>query len=118
MLTIKSAPRIGQIYWCDFSKDAIKPEIHAEHPAVIVSKKNEIRGIVTILPCTTSDNSNNRNAVEIPAPFRADAKTWVLCNHITTVSTARLRVGNKGIPRISRNLLETIKTKVFANLLD
>ena len=85
---------------------------------MIISKKNEIRGIVTVLPCTTSDNSNNRNAVEIPTPFRTNAKAWVLCNHITTVSTARLRVGNKGIPRVSRDLLETIKTKVFANLLD
>ncbi|MYJ86482.1 MAG: hypothetical protein F4044_02045 [Rhodobacteraceae bacterium] len=49
------------------------------------------------------------------APFK-DGFVWVLCNHITTVSTKRLRVDRKGIKTIPDNSFQEIVQKVLKNL--
>lgn len=91
---LRSAPRIRQIHWCDFPKDAQLPEMWKRRPVVILSKAAHYYGTVTILPLTSADQSGN------PAAFRLDPSVtgeecWVLCDKITTVAVSRL-VPNKG----------------------
>jgi hypothetical protein len=41
---ILAAPKIRQIYWCDFWLDAHLPEMWKTRPVVVVSYKNTLHG--------------------------------------------------------------------------
>jgi len=41
---IKAAPKIRQIYWCDYWKDARLPEMWKTRPIIVVSYKNTLTG--------------------------------------------------------------------------
>ncbi len=115
-ISIKSYPRIRQIYWCRFPEDAEKPEFWKKRPVVIFSKSNPLGGWVTVLPCSTADQPGNANAVQIDSPL-SNRKTWVVCDYITTVAMSRLTVPNGNtIPRVSEEDFKKIKEKSFANL--
>lgn len=66
-LSITSAPRIRQIYWCRFpSVECVEvPEFWKLRPVIIFSKTNELRGKVTVLPCSTADQGDNPSAFQI-----------------------------------------------------
>ncbi|MYG43031.1 MAG: type II toxin-antitoxin system PemK/MazF family toxin [Rhodobacteraceae bacterium] len=118
-LRINSAPKIKQVYWCEFPPQGgrIDPEFFDPHPVIILSRRRTLWGVVTVVPVTTRpQNDSEKNYwVEIQAPFK-DEPAWVLCNHITTVSTKRLRVDRKGIKTIPENSFQEIVQKVLKNL--
>jgi mRNA interferase MazF len=45
-----SAPKIRQLLWCDFPKDAHLPEFWKRRPVIIISYRNKLHGAVTIIP--------------------------------------------------------------------
>ena len=49
-LKIKAAPKVRQMYWCDFRGDALIPEMGKKRPAVILSFRNTLHGVVLVLP--------------------------------------------------------------------
>ena len=65
---VRSAPRIRQIYWCDFPEDAQLPEFSKRRPVVIMSKSSKIHGCVTVLPLTTKSQPDNPMACPVIKP--------------------------------------------------
>lgn len=113
-ITIRAAPRIGNVYWCQFhNANAIHlPEIWKTRPVIVVSKRNYIKGKVMVLPFSTAiSNRNNKFAISLSKEIISQIdglESWVLCDHIITVSTSRLRQVNGKVPRIKGELLGNI----------
>ena len=86
---LKSAPKIRQLYWCDFPKDAQLPEFWKRRPVIILSYKNTLYGAVTVIPCSTQAQPNNPWA--FPLATTIDGKAaWAICDKLTTVAVSRL----------------------------
>jgi mRNA interferase MazF len=115
---IKSAPKVRQIYWCDFWDKAISPEFWKRRPVVIFSYRNSLRGHVLVLPITTVKHDGQ--AWAHPLRFQWNEPRldrWVICNHIYTASTARLLPIQQGaIPRMAEDEFNEIIARVYAEL--
>lgn len=98
---LKSAPKIGQVYWCDFPKDAQLPEFWKRRPVVILSYKNTLNGSVTVIPCSTDEkNRTNKWAYPLKTTLN-NLEGWAICDKPSTVAVSRLfpeRTGIKKLP--------------------
>jgi len=96
---IKAAPKIRQIYWCDFPRDAQLPEMWKTRPVVVLSYKNTLHGPCLVAPLSTDPQLGNPWA--LPASISLDGRnTWVVCNHLYTVAPSRFSAFPGGkIPR-------------------
>lgn len=113
---IRSAPKIRQIYWCDFPEDAILPEMWKRRPVLILSRTHKLNGHCSVLPTSTGAQSgpSARWAHELTIRLSGMYPSWVICNHIYTVSTARLhRPGGSAIPRVPKAEFDAILEKVY-----
>lgn len=122
-ISIKAAPRVGLLYWCAFhdERHIHIPEMWKVRPVVVVSRKNVLRGKVTVLPFSTSDrNQNGEFAHEASADTRKlidnTDSTWVLCDHPVTVATSRLSQIKGGVPRMPGSELATVLTLMLKSL--
>ncbi|HWT11205.1 MAG TPA: type II toxin-antitoxin system PemK/MazF family toxin [Allosphingosinicella sp.] len=94
-----AAPRIRQLYWCDFPQDAQLPEFWKRRPVVILSFKNTLHGAVTVVPCSTQAQPGNKWA--FPLQTTVDGRAaWAICDKLTTVAVSRLVPDKGGIARI------------------
>lgn len=96
---IKAAPRIRQVYWCDFPTDAQLPEFWKRRPVLILSKSAKLYGSVTVLPFTTKSQPDNPLAYSLTSPLD-ETRSWVICNYLTTVAVSRLHMPGRAAPRI------------------
>jgi len=96
---IRSAPRIRQIYWCDFPQDVQLPEFSKRRPVVIISKKVKLHGCVIVLPLTIKSQPNNLMACPIINPVNKQL-SWVICDHPTTVAVSRLHLPGRTVLRM------------------
>ena len=117
---IKAAPRIRQIYLCDFWREAIYPEFWKTRPVLIVSKRATLDGHALALPISASPQDSRMPWIH---PLRFDwspaqaRQRWVICDHIYTVSTARLQpVGRFGVPRLEAGEFSEIVGRMLACL--
>ena len=95
---IKAAPRAGQIYWCDFSKDAHLPEFSKTRPVVILSHNNTLTGHCIVLPASTKPQLGKW---ERKLSIRlSNQESWVVCNHICTVAASRLHPHHGTVPKL------------------
>jgi len=99
---LKAAPRIRQVLWCNFPKDAQLPEFWKVRPVLIISKSSSLHGHVTVLPFSTKSQPDNPTAYPVISPVDG-RKTWIICNYITTVAVSRLTLPNRGFARLSEN---------------
>ena len=100
--SIRWAPRIRQVYWCDLPEDAQLPEFWKRRPVLILSKTSKLRGRVLILPFTTKSQPDNPMAYPMVSPL--DGKqTWVICDYLTTVAVSRLHLPGRVPPRVGRD---------------
>lgn len=97
---LKSAPRIRQVFWCDFPHDSILPEFWKKRPVLVLSKNAKLYGNVTVLPFSTKSQPNNPAAYPLQSPIE-HKKAWIICNYVTTVSVSRLSCSHSGAPRLS-----------------
>jgi mRNA interferase MazF len=87
---IRSAPKIRQIYWCDFWRDAILPEMWKRRPVIILSHKAALYGPCLVVPTSTHlDNEQNQWAYRLPL-IDGRQQSWAICNQPATVSVGRL----------------------------
>lgn len=103
-LRIVAAPRVRQMYWCDFWEDACLPEMCKTRPVVILSFKNTLSGHCLVVPTSTDPQEGQSAKWAHSLSFAPDGRraSWVGCNHLYTVSTARLSpFAGKTIPRLS-----------------
>lgn len=99
---LKAAPRLGNLYWCDFPKDAQLPEFWKRRPVVILSAKNVLHGAVTVVPCTTQAQPKNKWAYHLQTTIDG-SDGWAICDKPTTVAVSRLVPDKDGIKRLSDN---------------
>ncbi|WP_336287438.1 type II toxin-antitoxin system PemK/MazF family toxin [Bartonella sp. CB60] len=111
---IKSAPRIRQVFWCDFPHDAILPEFWKKRPVLILSKNAKLYGNVIVLPFTTKSQPNNPAAYPLQSPIE-NKKAWIICNYVTTVSVSRLSCSHT-VPRFPKEDFEKVITLMFQYL--
>ncbi|NRP23303.1 hypothetical protein LPJGGPFB_06573 [Ensifer adhaerens] len=117
---IKAAPKVGNIYWCDFHPENTIhiPEFWKKRPVVVVSRNATLHGKVTVLPMTTDeDNAKNVNAIELSAEVQGkiDGKrTWVVCDHLMTVATSRLDNVSNTPPRVKGDELTALLQKAHS----
>lgn len=117
---IKAAPKVRQIYWCDFWQEALAPEFWKRRPILVLSFKNALNGHILALPVTTiSHEPTHAWAHQLAFDWNPSAplNRWVICNHIYTASTARLLPIQKGvIPRVPEGEFNAILQKVYSYL--
>ena len=103
-LKIKAAPSIRQMYWCDFWEDNCIPEMGKKRPVVIVSFRNRLHGVALVVPTSTDPQLGESAQWAHKLSFQPDGArdSWVVCNHLYTVSTRRLEpLKGTAVPRLS-----------------
>ncbi|MCZ2158736.1 type II toxin-antitoxin system PemK/MazF family toxin [Bartonella sp. 220] len=111
---LKSAPRIRQVFWCDFPYDALLPEFWKKRPVLVLSKNAKLYGNVTVLPFSTKSQPNNPAAYPLQSPIE-NKKAWIICDYVTTVSVSRLSC-SRTIPRISSEEFHKIVALMLKHL--
>src|SRR6202043_3772071 len=88
---ISAAPKIRQIYWCDFWQDAHLPEMWKTRPVIVVSYKNTLRGPSLVIPTTTEpDNEYNPWACKLSIKIESTPfNSWAVANQPSTVAPSR-----------------------------
>ena len=109
---LRAAPKIRQLYWCDFPKDAHLPEFWKRRPVVVVSYKNTLHGAVTVVPCSTLPQDGNKWAV--PLKTSLDSGThWVICDKITSVAVSRLSSHRGQVIRVTEQEFNIVLERVL-----
>jgi mRNA interferase MazF len=96
---LKAAPRIRQIYWCDFPQDAQLPEFWKRRPVIILSKDTKLYGTAVVVPCSTKAQKDQNLAFPLRTTIDGRA-AWAICDKPTTVAVSRLLPDKRGIVRM------------------
>jgi mRNA interferase MazF len=108
--SLVAAPKIRGIYWCDFWKDVILPEMWKKRPVLVVSFKNTLSGPCSVLAISTDpqEGLSEKWAYKLPIQIEKGRDSWVVCNHIYTVSPSRLEQVRGGVLRIGEEPFHAI----------
>jgi mRNA interferase MazF len=98
---IIAAPKLGQVYWCDFWRDAQLPEMWKTRPVVVVSYKNLLNGPCLVVPTTTEPQGNSPWAYPLPRDIIDGQSNWAVCNHLYTIAPSRLSQVKGKIPKLT-----------------
>jgi mRNA interferase MazF len=98
---IVAAPKLRQIYWCDFWRDAWLPEMWKRRPVIVISYKNTLQGPCLVVPTTTKPQGDSPWAFQLSATV-SDRMSWAICNHPYTISPSRLSQVRGRIPSVSK----------------
>jgi len=110
-VVLASAPKLRAVYWRRFWDDAVRPEFYKARPIVVVSRDNRLDGPIMVVPLTTKPQGSNRWAhklTENPNPRKPDIDSWAVCNHIYTVSCARLSQMGGTVPRMRQEDFDAV----------
>jgi mRNA interferase MazF len=106
------APKIRQLYWCDFPEDAQLPEFWKRRPVVIISYRNTLHGAVSVIPCSTSDQTGNNWAVRMQTTINGNP-SWAICDKPSTYAVSRLSVDRSGIVQLPVVEFDEILHRLF-----
>jgi len=95
--SIIAAPKIRQVYWCEFWADARLPEMWKTRPVVVVSYKNTLTGPCLIIPFSTEPQDSNPWAHRLGERIEG-VQAWAVCNQPCTVSPSRFTQFRGRIP--------------------
>jgi mRNA interferase MazF len=97
---ISAAPKIRQIYWCEYWGDARLPEMWKTRPVIVVSYKNTLFGPCLAIPTSTDpENAKDPFGVQLSIDIEGNGVTsWAVCNHPVTVSPSRFSQFKGSIP--------------------
>jgi mRNA interferase MazF len=93
------APKIRQLFWCDFPKDAQLPEFWKRRPVIVISYRNLLHGAVTVIPCSTQAQPGNAWAFPLRTTIDGRA-AWAICDKPATVAVSRLLPDKGGVKRL------------------
>lgn len=104
---LRSAPKIRQMYWCDFPKDAQLPEFWKQRPVIIISHRNTLYGTVTVIPCTTlppkeEHTFSQKWAFSLNTTIN-DKDGWAICDKPMTIAVSRLSIHRQTIKLLPKN---------------
>jgi mRNA interferase MazF len=95
---ITAAPKIRQLYWCDFWADARLPEVWKTRPVVVVSYKNTLHGPCLVVPTSTEPHDDvDPWAYKLSGQIEG-VHSWALCNMLSTVAPSRFSQFKGKIP--------------------
>lgn len=94
-----AAPKIRQLYWCDFPQDAQLPEFWKRRPVIVLSYRNILHGAVTVVPCSTQAQPGNKWAFPLQTTIDRRA-AFAICDKLTTIAVSRLVPDKGGIVRM------------------
>lgn len=99
---ILAAPKIRQVYWCDFWRDAHLPEMWKTRPVVVLSYNNHLHSPCLVIPLSTVDHDPN-DPWAYKLHFEIDGvASWAVCNMPSTVAPSRFTQFKGGkIPLLS-----------------
>ena len=97
---IVAAPKLRQIYWCDFWRDAQLPEMWKTRPVVVMSYKNTLHGPCLVIPTTTEPQGDSPWAYKLCAHVDGQ-QNWAVCNHPYTVSPSRFSQVRGKVPMVT-----------------
>ena len=109
---LKAAPKIRNLYWCDFPNDAHLPEFWKRRPVIVVSRKRTLHGSVTVIPCSTTLQDNNEWAVELKTSIDG-RRSWAICDKPYTVAVSRLVPHSGSVPRLPQDEFEQVLRKLL-----
>lgn len=112
---LTTAPKIGYLFWCDFPADAQAPEFTKKRPVLIISKRSNLYGSVTVIPCTTKDQDGNKWAYKMDTSI--DGKeSWAICDKPTTLAVSRLVHPKNKLVKVSDVEFNNILSLLFEYL--
>lgn len=109
---LKSAPKIRQLYWCDFPEDAHLPEFWKRRPVIVLSFKNTLYGAVTVIPCSTQTQPDNQSAFPLRTTIDGRA-AWAICDKPSTYAVSRLLPDKSGIKQLPEDEFNEMLTIVL-----
>lgn len=112
---LKSAPRVRQLYWCDFPKDAQLPEFWKRRPVIVLSMNATLYGTVTVVPCSTQAQPDPKLAFPLRTTIDGRA-AWAICDKPTTIAVSRLVPDKGGIARMPVDEFHAMLALVLALL--
>lgn len=86
---LTSAPKIRELFWCDFPTDAQSPEFWKRRPVIVLSKTSTLYGSVVVVPCSTQTQTDRRKAYPLRTTIDGRA-AWAICDKPSTVAVSRL----------------------------
>jgi mRNA interferase MazF len=98
---IIAAPKLRQVYWCEFWRDARLPEMWKRRPVVVISHKNKLHGPCLVIPTTTQPQGDSPWAFQLSETVD-DRISSAICNHPYTVSPSRISQVRGSIPSVSK----------------
>lgn len=105
---IVAAPKIKQIYWCDYWTDAHLPEMWKTRPIIVISHKNTLHGVSLVLPLSTEPaNEKNPWAVKLNFVIQDD-QSYVICNQPSSVAASRLSQFKGKIPVLPQDEFDQV----------
>jgi mRNA interferase MazF len=107
---LTAAPKIRQLYWCDFPKDAHLPEFWKCRAVLVISHRNTLHGTATVIPCSSLDQTGNKWAFKQTTTIDGRGNSWAICDKITTVAVSRLSPDKNGIQRLPTKEFDQVLT--------
>ena len=99
---IKAAPKIRQIYWCDFWQNAHLPEMWKTRAVIVVSYKNALHGPCLVVPLSTVPHkADDKWAFKLSARING-IDSWAICNQPSTVAPSRFSQFKGEIPMLPK----------------
>jgi mRNA interferase MazF len=100
---IIAAPKVRQIYWCEYWQDARLPEMWKTRPVIVVSYKNSLSGPCLVVPTSTAPQDENPWAFRLSIEIEGNGvASWAVCNHPVTISPSRLSQFHGKIPLLPK----------------
>lgn len=109
---LKAAPAIRDLYWCDFPQDAQLPELWKRRPVIVISFKNTLSGAVTVIPCSSKKQDDNKWAYKLTTTIEG-SDSWAICDKPTTVAVSRLSMDKNGKRRLTEAEFNEMLALVF-----
>lgn len=98
---IIAAPKLRQIYWCEFWNDARLPEMWKVRPVIVVSYKNALYGPCLVVPTSTEPQDENQWAHKLSIQIEG-VQSWAICNQPSTVAPSRFTQFKGHIPLLPK----------------
>lgn len=109
---LKAAPKIRNMYWCDFPKDAHLPEFWKRRPVIVISRIRNLHGAVTVIPCSTAPQDGNKWAVKLTTSIDG-RESWAVCDKPCTVAVSRLAPHSGTVPTLPQDEFVLVLEKVL-----
>lgn len=91
------------------------PEMWKKRPVLVVSYKNTLSGPCTVLAISTDSQEelSGEWGYKLPIQVQRGRESWVVCNHIYTVSPSRLEQVRGGVLRIAETSFNEVLERLY-----